>query len=197
MRVSRKPAICCMEKREQAMAMLRANLIRKLSCPGGLISRSLMAGALMCLAAVSVSAQTGDGTRTVVVTLLLSGGQTTDPAAQQQKHLAVAASGSTSFKEAKSWLYFDASALPMDVQEKDFTDVQLQLVPKEGAARGMAITVAPAKAKAPGERAEPLSYSPPADQERNTLVSPPLPSSKQMLELRSDSASLTPGSLLV
>jgi hypothetical protein len=186
-----------MEKREQAMKMLRANLIRKMSCAGSLISRCFMSSAFVCLAAVSASAQTDDRTRTVVVTLLLSGAQTTDPAAQQQKYLAVAASGGVGFKEAKSWLYFDASALPVDIQEKDFIEVQLRLVPKEGAPRGMAITVVPAREKAPGEHTEPLSYSPTGDQERNTLVSPPLRTSERELELRSDSASLTPGSLLV
>jgi hypothetical protein len=168
------------------MAMMRADLIRNLSCAGSLISRCFVAGAFVCLAAISASAQTGDGTRTVVVTLLLSDAHTTDGTAQKEKYLAVTASGARGFDKAQSWLYFDASALPVEVQEKDFVDVQLRLVVREGIARGMAITVVPAKA--PG-------VSPPNEQERNTLVSPPLPGDKRVL--RSDSASLTPGSLLV
>src|SRR3954454_5533465 len=98
MRANRKPAVCCMSKKRRGMAMLRADLMRKLSYAGSLISRCFVAIALLCLAAVSASAQTGNGTRTVVVTLLLSGAQTTDPAAQEQNYLAVAASGGVSFK---------------------------------------------------------------------------------------------------
>ena len=153
-----------------------------------------MAGALVCLVAASALAQTVATTRTVVVTLLLSDAKTTDGAVQKEKYLAVAAAGGVGFKEAASWLYFNASALPSDIQ---LVDVQLQLVPKEGAARGMAITVVPAKEKAPGEHAEPLSYTPPAAQERNTLVSPPLPTDPRLLALRSDTVSLTPGNLLL
>jgi hypothetical protein len=180
---------------------MRVNLphgtIRKLGCIGSLIRGCFVSAAFVCAAVVSSLAQTGDTTRTVVVTLLLSDAQTTDLAVQKDSYLAVAASGGVGFQEAKSWLYFNASALPSDIQEKDFINAQLQLTPKTGAERGMAITVTPAKEKSPEDHSQPLSYSPPANQERNTLVSPPLPTNPEMLELRSDSASLAPGSLLL
>src|ERR1700722_6093051 len=173
---------------------LRANLIRRLNGARSLILGSLMAGALVCLAVASALAQPAATTRTVVVTLLLSDAKTTDSAVQKEQYLAVAAAGGVGFKEAASWLYFNASALPSDIEP---VDVQLQLVPKEGATRGMAITVVAAKEQAPGQHAEPLSYSPPAGQERNTLVSPPLPTDPRLLALRSDTVSLTLGNLLL
>jgi len=180
---------------------MRVNLqhetIPKLSWIGSLIRRCFVSGAFVCVAVVSSLAQIGDTTRTVVVTLLLTDAQTTDPAVQKESYLAVAASGGVGFQEAKSWLYFNASALPSDIQEKDFIDVQLQLTPKTGAERGMAITVMPAKEKSPEDHSQPLSYSPSGNQGQSTLVSPPLPTNADMLELRSDSASLTPGSLLL
>ena len=174
------------------MAMLRAKATWMPGGAGSLMRGCFVAGALVCLAVLSTLAQTGDTTRTVVVTLLLSDSETTDLAAQKEKYLTVAASGSNDFKEAKSWLYFDARALPGDIE---VVNVQLQLTPKDGAGRGMAITVVPAKEKAPGEHAQPASYIPPEDQERMTLVSPPLPANPGMPELRSDSASLTPRSV--
>ena len=156
-----------------------------------------VAGVLIALAVTPASAQTGDTTRTVVLTLLLSAAATTDPSAQREQNLTVAAAGNNEFPEAKSWLYFDASALPANIKESDFTDVELELTPKEGAANGMAITVAPAKEKSAGPLNPPEAYSPEAGRESTRLVSPPLPKEKTMLELRSDYASLERGNLLV
>jgi hypothetical protein len=180
---------------EHAMAMLRSNMTRKPGCAGSLIGRYFVAGLFVCVAAISALAQTGNTTEKVVVTLLLTDAQTTDAAAQQMKYLSVAASGGAGFQEAKSWLYFNAGALPDDIKERDFTSVRLQLAPKEGAARGMVITVTPSRAKGPRDRAQPQSYSP-SGAENSTLVSPPLPTDPRQLELRSDSVSLTLGNLL-
>jgi hypothetical protein len=166
------------------MAILRANITRKSGSAGSFIRRCFAAGLFACLAAISALAQTEN----IVVTLLPSLTNTTDPDAQKEGYLTVAASGGAGFKEAKSWLYFNASALPADIQEKDFANVQLQLVPKEGAARGMTITVAPTKWSE--------FYSATFDVAKaTTLRSPPLPTNAALMKLRSDSASLTPGSL--
>jgi hypothetical protein len=196
MRINCKSVKYGMERREQAEAMLRSKIIRKLTCVRSLMYGYLVAGAFLCVAAASALGQTGDTTKKVVVTLLLSDAHTMGGATQDEKDLTVAALGGVGFKEAKSWLYFDASALPPDVQEKDLVEVRLQLTPKEGALSGMAITVAPSRQKAPGDHTGPVSYSPAADPEWSTLVSPPLPTKPQMLELRSDSAKLTRGGLL-
>lgn len=169
------------------MALLRANMTRKSVCARSLIRRCFVAGVFAYLTAISALAQTEN----IVVTLLPSDTQTTDAAVEKMKNLSVAAPGGAGFSEAKSWLYFSARALPDDIQEKDFTNVQLQLVPKEGAARGMTITVAPAK----GLRAE-AAYSTFDAAKACTLRSPPLPTDPGLMELRSDSASLPPGSLL-
>jgi hypothetical protein len=123
------------------------------------------------------TAVTADLYEDVTVTLLASQTHTSDTAAQQDKYLAVAASGAAEFEKAKSWLYFNASALPDGIKDADFTNVQLQLVPKakyekkelinrkpqtvlvreKGADRGMTITVVPQRASPDGR--EPLLYS--------------------------------------
>jgi hypothetical protein len=159
----------------------------------GVIRVLIGASAFGCLAVVSALSQGGDAPRTVVATLLLSAAETTDPAVQKDKYLAVTASGVSGFQQAQSWLYFDASALPGDI---DLIDVRLQLTPMSGASSGMAITVAPAKVKAPAEISKPLSYSPSDGEEMTRLVSSPLPTGEE-LQLRSDAASLARGNLLV
>jgi hypothetical protein len=154
----------------------------------------IVAGAFVCLAAVSAVCQPGESTRTVVATLLLSDSQTTDKKLQAENYLSVAATGGEGFVETKSWLYFDASALPGDIH---FLNVQLQLSPMQdplGALRGMALTVTPAKEKAPGEHGQPASYSPAGNPEGDRLVSAPL---LKGLELRTDSVTLTAKNLLV
>jgi hypothetical protein len=185
------------------MAILRADMTRKFGYAGNLIRRYFVVGIFACLAAVSALAQS----EAVTVTLLPSNTNTTDPDPKTKTYLSVTASNIKNVKESQSWLYFDAGALPADVQDKDFTNVQLRLVPnaqlqdklEKGAATGrtgMAITVALRKQKAPSDHTQPLSYDPPALHERITLVSPPLPTDPDLLESRSDSVTLPTTSLL-
>lgn len=180
------------------MAILRADMTRKFGCAGNLMRPYLVFGIFACLAAISALAQT----EAVTVTLLPSYTNTTDTDPKAKEYLSVAASNIKNVKESQSWLYFDAGALPDDV---DFTNVQLRLVPNAqlqdqltaGAATattGMAITVAPAKASS--DFKQPLSYSVSDTQPRYRLVSPPLPTDPDLLELRSDSVTLPPKSLL-
>jgi hypothetical protein len=196
MMVSHKPAIGHTEEREQAMASLQVS--SRLGAGARLVRGDLLAGVFVCLAAVSAFAQggntSGDTTRTVVAALLLSDSQTkNEVAVENRKDLAVAAPGGK-IKETKSWLYFNAGALPKDIV---IDEVKLQLTPKGGADTGMTITVVPSKEIAPGRHGEPASYSPPGDQKGDRLVSGPLPPAKNELELRSDSVKLTPKNLLV
>jgi hypothetical protein len=167
------------------MARVRTKMALNSGNAGILIRRYIVAGMCLSLAAISALAQAANTTESVVVTLLPSYVHTTDPKAQAENDLAVAAPGGAEFKEAKSWLYFDAGVL--QDEWRNITNVELQLAPKEGARRGMAITVSPAEQK---------SYSIPDSQIRYTLVSPPLPTNPDMLKLRSDSVVLGPEGLV-
>ena len=142
-----------MKQKLTAMRMGSRNHLRK----AGGIACVLYAALVFC-ASPSSFAQTGD-TRTVVATLLLSDAQTmTKGNAQGNQDLVVAASGAKNFDESKSWLYFNASALPSDISDES---IQLQLTLKTGEDRGMAITVVAAKAGP--NPSQPQSYTPSAD----------------------------------
>ncbi len=173
-----------MKQKLTAMRMGSRNHLRK----AGGIACVLYAALVFC-ASPSSFAQTGD-TRTVVATLLLSDAQTmTKGNAQGNQDLVVAASGAKNFDESKSWLYFNASALPSDISDES---IQLQLTLKTGEDRGMAITVVAAKAGP--NPSQPQSYTPSADGVRATLVSPSLNDPKR--RDTTDSVTLKPGSLV-
>ncbi len=166
------------------MTILRSTMTRKSSRAAGFVRRCLVAGIFACLAAIAALAQTEN----IVVTLLPSYADTEDT--QSKGYLNVTHS-EAGFDESKSWLYFDASALPAGIKEEDFESVQLQLVPKEGALREMAITVAPAD----GSTAK-AGYAAVDAANASTLESDLLPKNKDELELRSDFASLPRAGLL-
>ncbi len=166
------------------MTILRSTMSRKSSRTTGFIRRCLVAGIFACLAAIAALAQTEN----IVVTLLPSYADTEDTQSKGYLNVTHSESG---FNESKSWLYFDASALPAGIKEEDFESVQLQLVPKEGAPREMAITVAPAS----GSTAK-AGYAAVDAANASTLESDLLPKNKDELELRSDFASLPRAGLL-
>ena len=78
--------------------------------------------------------------QSIVVTLLPSYADTEDT--QSKGYLNVTIAKLDSMNPSPGSIS-DASALPAGIKEEDFESVQLQLVPKEGALREMAITVAP------------------------------------------------------
>ena len=160
-------------------------MIRKSGWAGIIIRRHFVPGVFLCLAAISALAQSSDTTENVVVTLLPSYVHTTDTEAQVGHELAVAAPGED-FKEAESWLYFDATML----LNQAITNVELQLVPKAGAPRPMAITVAAAEQRSTTDHTQPKSYSASDSQMLGRLQSPLLPDNHDLLELRSDSVTL-------
>ena len=80
------------------MAILRADMTRKIGCAGNLMRPYLVVGIFACLAAISALAQT----EAVTVTLLPSYTNTTDTDPKAKEYLSVAASNIKNVKESQS-----------------------------------------------------------------------------------------------